>query len=93
MAASYKVAAVRAGQVFPHLFGSLIYSIIYFAMSIDDIKKGPGRPRIDSEAVMVRMPAAMLKALDLHIKKSRENIGRPEAIRRLVEMALKSKRQ
>jgi hypothetical protein len=77
--------------VFTHLSGSIIYSIIYFAMSIDDIKKGPGRPRIDSEAVMVRMPAAMLKAVDLHIKKSREDIGRPEAIRRLVELGLKKR--
>ena len=78
--------------MFPHLFGSIIYSIIYFEMSIDDIKKGPGRPRKDSEAVMVRMPAEMLRAIDLHIKKSREDIGRPEAIRRLVELGLKSKR-
>ena len=77
--------------MFPHLFGPIIYSIIYFAMSIDDIKKGPGRPRVDSEAVMVRMPGATLKALDAYIKKGRENIGRPEAIRRLVELGLKKR--
>ena len=76
--------------MFARLLGPLIYSIIYFAMSIDDTKKGPGRPRVDSEAVMVRMPADMLKAIDGHIKKSREHIGRPEAIRRLVELGLKS---
>jgi hypothetical protein len=92
MLTSCKVDLVRAGQASNHLLGSLIYSIIYFMMSIVDTKKGPGRPRVDSEAVMVRMPAEMLKALDHHIKKSRESISRPEAIRRLVELGLRGKR-
>lgn len=78
--------------MFTHLLGLPICNIIYFTMSISDIKKGPGRPRKDSEAVLVRMSAEMLKALDLHIKRSREYIGRPEAIRRLVELGLRAKK-
>ncbi len=88
-----KVDAVRAGQVFAHLFGSLFYNIMCFPMSINNIKKPRGRPKVASEAVMVRMSATLLESLDAHIAKRKEPIGRPEAIRRLVELGLKKGRK
>ena len=73
-----------------HLFGSIFYDIIKSIMSINNVKKSSrGRPRIDSEAITVRMSAEMLDQLDAHISRQEDDIGRPEAIRRLVELGLK----
>lgn len=44
-----------------------------------------------STAVTVRLTPEQLAALDAHIEKMKEPIGRPEAIRRLVELGLKAK--
>jgi metal-responsive CopG/Arc/MetJ family transcriptional regulator len=41
---------------------------------------------------MVRLPPDQLKALDAWIAKQREHRSRPEAIRQILERALKSKR-
>jgi hypothetical protein len=85
---------VRAGQGFQtHLFSSFIYDIIKSAMSINNVKKsGRGRPRVDSEAITVRMSADLIELLDAHISRQKEDLGRPEAIRRLVELGLKKER-
>jgi hypothetical protein len=60
--------------------------------TIDNIKKvKKGRPPIESEPVTVRMTVDALRVLDDWRRKQEDLPGRPEAIRRLVEMALKTK--
>jgi hypothetical protein len=50
-----------------------------------------GRPPVDSEAVTVRMTVDALRSLD-EWRRGQDNLpGRPEAIRRLVELGLKAK--
>jgi hypothetical protein len=92
MLTSNQVSWLGPGKCFEHLLGSIIYSIIYFMVSIVDIKKGPGRPRKDSEAVMVRMPSETLHKVDAFVQREKDTPSRPEAIRRLVELGLKAKR-
>jgi hypothetical protein len=57
-------------------------------LSISKIKK-VGRPRTDSVPIMVRLPPANIEKLDSWIVKQKVPLSRPEAIRRLVEKALK----
>jgi hypothetical protein len=59
---------------------------------INSAKKSRGRPSVESEAVNVRMTTAALKDLDDWRRQQEDLPGRPEAIRRLVEMAIKAKR-
>lgn len=60
---------------------------------IDNIKKSKrGRPQVDSEAVTVRMAAGALQGIDDWRRKQDDLPGRPEAIRRLVELGLRVKR-
>lgn len=47
-----------------------------------------GRPTVDSEAVNVRMGRPMLNALDAWIMGYDPTMSRPEAVRRMVEIAL-----
>jgi hypothetical protein len=47
---------------------------------------------VDSEAVNVRMTADALKSLDAWRRQQEDLPGRPEAIRRLVEIGRKSER-
>lgn len=49
-----------------------------------------GRPTVDSEAVNVRMERALLEKVDAWRNNALEQPSRPEAIRRLVEKALKA---
>jgi hypothetical protein len=59
---------------------------------IDNVKKSKrGRPRVESEAITVRMAANVLQSLDDWRRKQSDLPGRPEAIRRLVEFGLKVK--
>ncbi|WP_168195726.1 hypothetical protein [Bradyrhizobium sp. NAS80.1] len=51
-----------------------------------------GRPPVDSEAVNVRMTVAALKSLDDWRRAQEDLPGRPEAIRRLVEIGLRTKK-
>jgi hypothetical protein len=61
-------------------------------MLINNIKKrARGRPRKDSEAIMVRVPAELLADIDSHIRESESSIGRPEAIRQLIKLGFKHK--
>lgn len=50
-----------------------------------------GRPPVDTAAVNVRMTIEALHALDAWRRKQDDLPGRPEAIRRLVEIGLNSK--
>jgi hypothetical protein len=59
---------------------------------INSAKKSKrGRPPVDSEAINVRMLADALKSLDAWRRKQEDLPGRPEAIRRLVEIGLRAK--
>jgi hypothetical protein len=59
--------------------------------SISDVRKrGKGRPRVDSVAVTVRIPPADLEAIDRWIDAQADAPSRPAAIRRLVELALRT---
>jgi hypothetical protein len=69
------------------------------AKLIRDTKKksrpGRGRPRTTGpgRAMVVRMHDRQLSAIDGWIARQEETISRPEAIRRLVDLALESGRQ
>ena len=54
-------------------------------------KSRRGRPAVDSEAINVRMTVDSLSKLDDWRRKQEDLPGRPEAIRRLVELGLKAK--
>ena len=60
---------------------------------LDSAKKSKrmGRPPVDSEAINVRMTTEALKVLDDWRRKQGDLPGRPEAIRRLVEIGLRAK--
>jgi hypothetical protein len=60
--------------------------------TIDSAKKSKrGRPPVDTEAVNVRLALVFLKEIDDWRRKQHDLPGRPEAIRRLVELGLKAK--
>jgi hypothetical protein len=58
---------------------------------INNIKKSKrGRPPVESEALTVRMTVTALQGLDDWRRKQDDLPGRPEAVRRLVEIGLKA---
>ena len=60
--------------------------------TINSAKKSKrGRPPVESEAVNVRMAIDALQNIDDWRRKQDDLPGRPEAIRRLVDLALKVK--
>jgi hypothetical protein len=60
---------------------------------INDIKKSKrGRPPVESEAVTVRMVMETLMQIDNWRRRQDDLPGRPEAIRRLVEIGLKARK-
>jgi Arc/MetJ-type ribon-helix-helix transcriptional regulator len=62
------------------------------AKSISNIrKKRIGRPPVNAVPILVRVPPAELKPIDAWIEKQGTFMSRPEAIRRLVELALKGR--
>jgi hypothetical protein len=57
---------------------------------INNVKKSKrGRPPVDSEAITVRIAVDALQPIDDWRRKQDDLPGRPEAIRRLVEIGLK----
>jgi hypothetical protein len=54
----------------------------------DDKKRGRGRPRVGALHIGVRVPPAELAAVDAWIEAQPDAPTRPEAIRRLVAIAL-----
>jgi hypothetical protein len=61
--------------------------------TIDSAKKSKrGRPPVDTEAVNVRLAVTALQSIDDWRRKQDDLPGRPEAIRRLVEIGLKAKK-
>ena len=62
------------------------------ASRIPDIKKSKrGRPPVGSKPITVRMTTDVLRNLDNWRRRQDDLPGRPEAIRRLVEIGLKAK--
>jgi hypothetical protein len=57
-----------------------------------NIAKRKGRPPVDSEAVTVRMLIDFIQAIDDWRREQPDLPGRPEAIRRLVEIGLKARK-
>ena len=57
----------------------------------DTTKPRKGRPAVTGEPVMVRVQPEMAKELDDWRRGQDDLPGRPEAIRRLVELGLKAK--
>jgi hypothetical protein len=51
-------------------------------------KSRRGRPRVESKAINVRMAVDAIKSLDAWRREQDDLPGRPEAIRRLVEIGL-----
>lgn len=47
--------------------------------------KSRGRPKVDTQPVMVRMPTALIEALDEARRAEEDLPTRPELIRRIVE--------
>lgn len=61
-------------------------------MAITSARKTPrGRPRVDATPVNTRFPPDELQELDAWIAKQKEPVTRPEAVRRLVALAMKTK--
>jgi hypothetical protein len=54
-------------------------------------KRGRGRPFLGAQPVMVRLLPEQVAAVDKWRKAQPDQIGRPEAIRRLIELALATK--
>lgn len=47
-------------------------------------RRSRGRPVVDSEQVLVRLPRAQLNALETWMNHQPDALGRPEAIRRIL---------
>lgn len=64
-------------------------------MSIDSAKKSKkGRPKVDTEAVNVRLERTALDGIDVWIADNGPPyVTRPEAIRRLIQLGLHSKKK
>jgi len=60
--------------------------------SHDATKSRKSRPATTGEPVMVRVQPEMAKLLDDWRRKQEDLPGRPEAIRRLIEIGLKAKK-
>jgi hypothetical protein len=58
---------------------------------INNVKKSRGRPPVESEAVTVRIKTDALREIDDWRRDQDDLPGRPEAIRRLVDLGLKAK--
>jgi hypothetical protein len=73
--------------------GRLAFMISWaVAKSTRDIMKSPKkRPGVAGEAVLVRLQPELAKPLDAWRRQQEDLPGRPEAIRRLVEIGLKAK--
>ncbi|HEY2661353.1 MAG TPA: hypothetical protein VGI79_16650 [Caulobacteraceae bacterium] len=56
--------------------------------SIDDVRKSRGRPAINATPVTVRVPPDQLALIDRWIAEQDDPVTRPEAMRRLVVLAL-----
>jgi AMMECR1 domain-containing protein len=81
--------------VFPALARlAILWHLQIMKSTINSAKKSKrGRPPVDTEAVNVRMAVDVLKFIDDWRRKQDDLPGRPEAIRRLVDLGLKAKQK
>ena len=83
---------VRAGQELVPLAWLALFAISYIIMPPrkNNIKKAKpvGRPAVNATPVLVRIRPSQLESLDRWRKRQEEGLGRPEAIRKLIELAL-----
>ena len=63
----------------------VIYMISRNLNSISNIMKSRGRPKVDTQPVMVRMPTELIEQLDDVRRVEADLPSRPELIRRIVE--------
>jgi hypothetical protein len=83
---------VRAGSVPALARLAILWHHKIMKSTIDSAKKSKrGRPSVDTQAVNVRMTVEALGTIDDWRRKQDDLPGRPEAIRRLVELGLKAK--
>ena len=73
------------------LFRPALISARISRMAIVSAKRSRGRPKLDSEAVNVRLLRQQLDQLDAWIIQQPDAPTRPEAIRRLIEAGLHRK--
>lgn len=57
--------------------------------AIDNTKKTRGRPKVQTEPVMVRLPTSMIAAIESYRREREEIPSRPEAIRQMLAEWLK----
>jgi hypothetical protein len=88
------LAWVRAGQVYRALVRLVtLWHHKVMKSTLSSAKKPKmGRPTVDSEAVNVRIARDALETIDDWRRKQADLPGRPEAIRRLIELGLKVKK-
>jgi hypothetical protein len=86
------VAWVRAGEKLALLTGSLLRSTIMAKKSIPVVRKKRGRPATGQDPVSaIRLSPALRSAIEIWAKQQPDKPSRSEAIRQLVEFALKAK--
>jgi len=61
------------------------------ADAISDTGKKRGRPKTDATGVHVKLLPSQLASLDAWIKHQPDELSRPEAVRRLMEIGLKGR--
>jgi hypothetical protein len=89
-----QLLGLEPGRKCPLPLGLLLGYPVFMSKSIKDTpkKRGRGRPPTGGrrEGVMVRLEPAQFETLDVWIKTHAPDLSRPEAIRRLVELGLKT---
>ena len=84
---------LEPGECYEHLLGlPFLWHHKIMKSIINSAKNSKrGRPRVDTEAINVRLAVTALAVIDDWRRKQDDLPGRPEAIRRLVEIGLKAK--
>ena len=86
------MAWVRAGEKLALLTGSLLRSTIMTRKSIPVVRKKRGRPATGQDPVSaIRLSLALRLEIETWAKQQPDKPSRSEAIRQLVEFALKAK--
>lgn len=82
------IGLVRAVRDWYSLAARSFWRYEIIMSTLNDAKKPKGRPKVDSEAVNVRLERKVLDSLDAWRREQLDLPTRPEAIRRLVEAGL-----
>jgi len=86
------IGVVRAGRELELLLPSEIYGTkkpwCQWVHLMNDEKKNVGRPKIDTEAINLRLPRDMIQAIDELRRVEPDLPTRPEMIRRMLQKIL-----